>query len=185
MRRPPASLLFVLAALTLVACGGQDLSSALLQNAAPHARLSAPLYAPVGQPVLLDASDSYDPDGAVVEYTFSFSDGQREVTQPGAQVKHVFQEAGAFEVAVVVRDDGGLLSRATQLVVVRPDPPSCETSADCALGANCRLDIHLCYQSGPGVGSGEAECATDSDCGTGLVCRAGICLKGPAATPAP
>ncbi len=181
MCRSAASLLLVLAAATLVACGGQQ-PPAELQNAAPRARLAAPLYAPVGEAVTLDAGDSYDPDGAIVEYTFSFSDGTRQLSLPTAEASHVFQQPGAFEVAVVVRDDGGLLSRATQLVVVRPDPPTCQTSADCALGADCRADVHLCYASGPGVGSGDAECETDAACGTGLVCRAGICLKSASTT---
>jgi hypothetical protein len=161
----------------LAACGGEASPSTEAASAAPRARLAAPLYAPVGQPVLLDAGDSYDPDGAIVSYAFSFSDGSAQATLAVAETQHVFPQEGAFEVAVVVRDDAGLLARATQLVVVRTDPPACETTSECLLGAECRADVKLCYAAGPGVGSGDAECQLDETCGEGHVCRAGICLR--------
>jgi hypothetical protein len=161
----------------LMACGG-TFPSTDLPNAAPRARLAAPLYAPVGEPVVFDAGGSYDPDGAIVSYTFSFSDGDGQASLPLGEVQHTFAQAGAFEVAVVVRDDGGLLSRATQLVVVRADPPSCAVASDCTLGAECRPDVKLCYATGPGVASGEAECQDNTGCSDGATCRAGICLSG-------
>lgn len=192
MRRPAAILRLALAAaLVTVACGGGT-SAGPLHNAVPRARLAAPLYAPIGEPVVLDAGDSWDPDGAVVEYAFSFSDGSRQVTLPVAEVTHTFSQPGAYEVAVIVRDDQGLLGRATQLVVVRQDPAACGESSDCSLGAECRCSFgdceargRLCYAVGAGISSGVAECALDADCGAGLACRAGLCLTGPAdaATP--
>jgi hypothetical protein len=182
MRGSAAILVPLTVALSLLACGGQS-TPAPLANGSPRARLAAPLYAPIGEPVTFDANASYDPDGAVVEYTFSFSDGTRQVTLPVGEAQHTFQQPGAYEVAVVVRDDGGLLSRATQLVVVRTDPPQCAAASDCSLGAECRADVHLCYANGPGAGFGEAECQTDAACGTGLSCRSGLCLaaNGPGA----
>ena len=176
MVRLSAIAIVTLAAL-LTACGGEAASQEAATSAAPRARLAAPLYAPLGTAVVLDAGDSYDPDGAIVSYAFSFSDGVGQVTLPASETSHVFTQEGAFEVAVVVRDDAGLLSRATQLVVVRDAPPSCETTSDCSLGAECRADVKLCYATGPGVGSGDAECQQDESCGEGLVCRAGICLR--------
>lgn len=167
------------ALLALAACGG-TFPSTDLPNAAPRARLAAPLYAPVGEPVVVDAGGSYDPDGAIVAYAFSFSDGDAQATLPYGEVQHTFAQAGAFEVAVVVRDDGGLLARATQLVVVRADPPTCVVASDCTLGAECRADVKLCYATGPGVASGEAECQDDAGCTEGASCRAGICLTGSA-----
>lgn len=162
-------------ALGLAACGGGVAGE--LAGATPRARLSAPLYAPLGAPVLLDAGASCDPDGTVVGYTFSFNDGSPDTTLSLAEVSHVFDRAGAYEVVVVVADDDGLLSRATQLVVVRSDPPDCSGSSDCSLGAECRTDLGLCYANGPGVGSGGAECLTDSGCSPGSACRAGLCLS--------
>jgi hypothetical protein len=184
MVRPAAIAIVTLAAL-LAACGGEAASEEATASAAPRARLAAPLYAPLGVAVLLDAGASYDPDGTIVSYAFSFSDGEGQVTLSTSEASHVFTQEGAFEVAVVVRDDAGLLSRATQLVVVRDAPPSCDSAIDCSLGAECRTDLKLCYATGPGVGSGDAECQLDENCGDGLVCRAGICLRsgGGLATP--
>jgi hypothetical protein len=175
MRSVAALLVPLSFAVGLMACGGQATPSPLA-NGSPRARLAAPLYAPIGEPVTFDANASYDPDGAVVEYTFLFADGSREVSLAVGETQHTFQQPGAYEVAVVVRDDGGLLARATQLVVVRSDPPACSASSDCSLGNECRADLHLCYATGPGAGSGDAECQTDGACGTGFTCRAGICL---------
>lgn len=144
-------------------------------NMAPRARLAAPLSAPVSESVTFDASTSFDPDGNVVEYTFSFSDGSQPVTQASPQVTHIFPSTGAYEVAVVVRDDGGLLARATQLVIVRTDSAACSESSDCALGTECRE--HLCYATGASAATDVADCNIDSECGTGFTCRAGLCLS--------
>jgi hypothetical protein len=170
----------VLSLAALVGCGAVDGASAL-GNAAPRARLSAPLNAPVGQPVTFDAGASFDPDGTVREYTFSFSDGSRGVTLTTPESMHVFTQPGAYEVAVVVRDENGALSRATQLVLVREDPPSCQATSDCSLGAECRES--LCYVTGFGSSTGIADCKSDAECDSGLKCRAGLCLSSPSATP--
>lgn len=159
----------------LTACGGASGEMSVLHNARPRARLVAPLVAPVGVPVVVDASHSFDPDGTVVEYTFVFSDGSSSVTLPTPELTHVFTEPGAYEVAVVVRDDGGLLARVNQLVVVRADPLACEENSDCGLGEECRDG--LCYASSDLRSDASAECAADPDCGTGWTCRAGICLS--------
>ncbi len=175
-----AALCAVFVAVATAACGGTQAASQL-GNGAPRARLSAPLYAPLGQPVVFDAGSSFDPDGTITEYTFSFSDGSNQVTLPTPEAMHVFTQTGAYEVAVVVRDDAGTLARATQLVVVRSDATPCQGPSTCALGADCRGG--LCYVTGAGAGSGIADCKADSECGTGLSCRAGLCLTRESATP--
>lgn len=181
----PRSMWRLLAIVSLffgLACGG-GAGGSPVGNAPPRARLAAPVYAPLGQPVVFDAAASFDPDGTVLEYTFTFSDGSRQVTLSTPEIVHTFEQPGAYDVAVVVRDDGGHLTRATQLVVVIDDVGTCDSSADCSLGAECRcsgLDCEtapkLCYETGAGLGLGAAECAVDVDCGTGLTCRAGLCL---------
>lgn len=182
MRRPSA-LLAVLLSAGLTACGGGQPAPGgpvPAANARPRALLAAPVYAPVGESVVFDASGSFDPDGAVVEYSFVFSDGTRSVTLATPEIAHVFTETGAYEVAVIVRDDGGLLARATQLVVVRADPLRCDANPDCELGAECRET--LCYGSSDLRSDAGAECAGDADCGGGF-CRAGICLSANASAP--
>jgi len=142
-------------AVGIVACGNPGDANPL-GNVGPRARLMAPLSAPVGTPVVFDAGASFDPDGTVAEYTFSFTDGSRQVTLPTPEITHIFTQPGAYEVAVVVKDGGGALARATQLVIVRSDPPACQATADCSLGAECR--DHLCYVVGAGSGAGLADC---------------------------
>jgi hypothetical protein len=191
MRRVAAiALPFVL----LAACGG-EVAPAPVVNAVPRARLAAPLYAPPGEEVAFDASSSYDPDGAIVEYTFIFSDGSPALVQHGPEARHTFADAGAYDVRVVVKDDGGLRGQATQLVVVRSDPPHCASAADCDLGNDCRDSRdavpadpahELCYAVGPGPscpsGACAADCAVDSDCPTDKQCRAAVCVAAEATT---
>lgn len=160
-----------LLALGLAACGSPDDLGA---SVPPRARLAAPLNAPVGVPILFDASTSFATDGAIREYTFSFSDGSQPVTVSTPSITHVFADAGAYEVALIVKDDLGAMSRATQLVLVRPDAPTCQATSDCSLGADCRGQ--LCYVVGSGPGTGVADCKDDSDCGPESKCRGGLCL---------
>lgn len=175
MMRTVASSLFVAALLPgLLACGGNLSESDPLHNARPRARLSAPLVAPPGLPVVLDAGNSFDPDGTVVEYTFVLSDDSPPVSLSTPELVHSFQQTGAFEVAVVVRDEGGLLARVNQLVVVRDDVPSCEDSSECGIGEECRDS--LCYTNSDLRSDALAECAVAQDCGSGWTCWAGVCL---------
>jgi len=183
--------------LSAAACGGAALGTAPSANAVPRARLAAPLYAPPAEDIALDASASYDPDGAIVEYTFVFSDGSAAVTQNVPEARHVFAAPGAYDVRVIVRDEAGQRGQATQLVVVRSDPPRCTGTADCDLGTECRDSRpgmpapdpahQLCYASGPGPscpsGACTADCAVDIDCSGGRQCRAGVCVGEIAAGP--
>ena len=169
-----ASLLASLA----VGCDGAGLP--LDAGAPPRARLAAPLEAPVGRPVVLDASAAWDPDGSVLAYTFWPGDGSSARVSTSPELTHHFEAAGAYEVAVVVRDAAGQLARATRLVVVDESAAGCATSADCALGAECRVDLGLCYFGGPGTSSGEAECDADEACAEGTRCLSGLCLAPPA-----
>lgn len=186
--RPLAAIALLLAA----ACGGPQ-SPEALRNVPPRARLAAPVYAPVGEAVVLDASASFDPDGTVVEYTFLFSDVSQglaggRLTLGTPEISHEFTEAGVYEIAVVVRDDAGQLGRATQMVIVRTDPPSCTDASSCALDAQCQFlsgGSGLCYATGSRPGPGVAECVDDRKCGEGSTCRSGLCLGTGVTAPAP
>lgn len=54
--------------------------------------------------VAFDASDSFDPDGEIVGYSWDFGDGG---SGTGMTVGHVYQDAGSFTVTLVVEDNGG------------------------------------------------------------------------------
>ena len=80
-------------------------------NEAPTAEFS---YNPSsGYPpleVTFDATDSNDPDGSIVSYSWDFDDG---TIGSGTITEHAFQESGVYDVILTVYDDDGASS--TQL----------------------------------------------------------------------
>lgn len=65
-------------------------------------------------PVTFDASSSYDPDGVIVSYIWSFGDGTAE---EGEYVEHIFPQAGIrYTVRLSVIDDDGV-TRSTEKTV--------------------------------------------------------------------
>jgi len=83
----------------------------------------APQYAYVGDPVTFDASESYDPDGTIVEWGWEYGDG----TEGGDMIiSHPFSAAGLYTTTLTVRDNQGATDTATSTVVVLE--PGNETS---------------------------------------------------------
>jgi len=77
----------------------------------------------VNQPVRFDGSDSYDPDGEIVQYIWSFGDG---TSGEGMIVEHSYTSAHgsgwkATVTLTVVDDDGGSSSVSKQINVVGCD----------------------------------------------------------------
>ena len=58
-----------------------------------------------GDEVTFDASQSFDPDGNIVDYIWDFGDG---ASGRGLSTTHVFEREGAFTVALTVVDNDGL-----------------------------------------------------------------------------
>jgi PKD repeat protein len=65
-----------------------------------------------------DASASWDADGTIAEYAWTFGDG---ATASGAQVSHVYAY-GTYSVTLTTTDDGGLTGTQTRGVYY-PEPP--------------------------------------------------------------
>jgi PKD repeat protein len=102
-------------------------------NAPPVAALSGPTNSVVGQPVMLDAAGSHDPNGQVVETHWDFGDGSDPSSDTTTQ--HTFTTPGTFHVAVTVLDDEGAQDTKTQTVTVTaprnadvPPPPVVPTT---------------------------------------------------------
>jgi uncharacterized protein YkwD len=76
-----------------------------------------------------DASNSWDDDGAVIEWEWDFGDGTE--TEQGAVVTHAFPEFGTYTITVTVIDDEGGRNSATTSVVLRdPACPQIECSEE-------------------------------------------------------
>ena len=83
-------------------------------NVAPVAAISAlpqEGYAPLS--VVLDGSDTRDPDGDALIYEWTFGDGETAI---GATVVHEFDE-GTYEVTLTVTDTRGAVGTATTTII--------------------------------------------------------------------
>jgi PKD repeat protein len=93
-------------------------------NRPPVADFRPSVYTtPVNQPVRFDASDSYDPDGEIVDYLWDFGDGE---VGEGVTVQHAYTTAGGRgwrpQITLTVFDeDGGQNSRTREVIVVGCD----------------------------------------------------------------
>lgn len=70
--------------------------------------------------VSVDAAASYDPDGVIVSYAWTFGDGG---VATGMVASHKYAAAGTFTIALTVTDGEGLTGTASQDVPVTLPPP--------------------------------------------------------------
>ena len=70
--------------------------------------------------VSFNASGSYDSDGSIVSYQWTFGDGDHGA---GVTVNHVFSSPGIYTVELIVRDDKGATSRANAEIFVAIEVP--------------------------------------------------------------
>ncbi|RLE29840.1 hypothetical protein DRJ54_03930 [Candidatus Acetothermia bacterium] len=78
-----------------------------------------------GATIRFDASDSYDPDGQIAWYHWTFGDGLMEVTE-NPVVEHTYPGDGVYTVTLVVEDDYGDFSvPAKQDVVISGSCSGC------------------------------------------------------------
>lgn len=70
--------------------------------------------------VFFDASGSYDPDGSIQSYQWSFGDGS---TGAGVSLSHHYRRGGYYTVTLLVVDNNGATSRFNAVVEIRNPPP--------------------------------------------------------------
>jgi len=63
----------------------------------------------IGEPITLNASDSYDLDGTIASYYWDFGDGTNAT---GVVVNHVYATNGTYTVTLTVTDDDGAINSA-------------------------------------------------------------------------
>jgi PKD repeat protein len=96
-------------------------------NKAPTAVISAtPTSAEAGDEVTFSGTSSFDTDGVVSEYLFSYGDGPNSGWVSTATVKHTYTSEGVYTATLKVRDDDGAespLDTVQVTVVDTNDPP--------------------------------------------------------------
>lgn len=108
------------------------------KNTAPSAKIDAPVSAVAGRAVSIDGSDSEDPEGDILVYSWDFGDGHTAI---GATAEHVYAQPRSYSVKLTVQDSGGLSSLATSTIkiaavavqvtaAVEPTAPAVSPAAD-------------------------------------------------------
>lgn len=102
----------------------QTPSSPTTTNKPPIADAGNDKRAKVGETIIFDASDSIDPDGTIVEYSWDFGD---ERSSNEKRAAHSYAIPGVFKVTLVVTDNDGATDRAVIYATVHeeesPTPP--------------------------------------------------------------
>jgi hypothetical protein len=90
-------------------------------NFGPKAKVSAPSEVYVGQEILFDGSESFDPNDDPLNFYWNFGDGN---SGNGEKVSHIYQKPGEYLVTLTV-DDGMASSSATATIKILspPAPP--------------------------------------------------------------
>jgi len=83
-------------------------------NAAPTAEAGPARTATAGEPLTFTA-EAGDPDGYIARYRWRFGDGAEA---EGPEVTYAFPTPGAYEIELLVEDDGGLAATDTAAVTV-------------------------------------------------------------------
>jgi PKD repeat protein len=75
----------------------------------------------IRQEVKFDATDSYDPDGSIVEYRWDFDgDGTVDLTTSDPVVSYVYEESGTYNPVLTAVDDAGAAASYTGTIYVSP-----------------------------------------------------------------
>ena len=123
-------------------CSSTEVIRLVTVNAAPVAKIDADSQVEVDQPLMLLASNWFDPDGGVAKYSWDFGDGS---TDNGVEVRHIWREPGRHTVTLTV-DDGTGLSNATGMASLEVDvlpAPSSRIAAQTAACAGEDVDFSL------------------------------------------
>ena len=81
-----------------------------------------PQYPETNEIVTFNATESYDPDGYIVSYSWDFCDGTPKVTTSDPITNHTYTAFGDYTVTLTVTDNSGLTGEATSLIHVSQHP---------------------------------------------------------------
>jgi len=82
----------------------------------------------VGEEVVFDARESYDPDGNITLYLFDFGDGVSTGWTTAPLMRHTYKKPGTYNTTLLVYDDRGLVSKHVVTITVVKERPSTTTT---------------------------------------------------------
>jgi len=74
----------------------------------------------IDETITFNATESYDPDGSIVKYSWDFGDGK---TATGVTVSHAYADNGFYSVTLTVTDNDGATDSAHATKIVMNSPP--------------------------------------------------------------
>ena len=81
-----------------------------------------PAYPNTDEIITFNASESYDPDGYIVSYSWNFGDGTPVVIESDPITNHTYTAFGNYTVILVITDNDGLTDNSTATISVRQHP---------------------------------------------------------------
>ena len=93
-----------------------------IKNIKPNIYISAvPKITFEGSSLFFDASNSFDPDGRIINYLWKFGDGE---TGFGSNTSHTYTSSGVYIVSLTVIDDKGATNTSSITITVKPVEPT-------------------------------------------------------------
>jgi len=101
----------------------------------PVANAGGPYRGLTYQSIVFDASNSYDPDGSIISYSWSFGDG---TTGSDTLLKHRYNQSGVYNVTLIVTDDDGFTDsdKTTAIIILDSDGDGLSDATEIDLGLN-------------------------------------------------
>jgi len=121
---------------TVLAGTTVDLGNPL--NARPEAQAGADETVIMGESATFNGTDSFDPDGTIVSFEWTFGDGG---SANGAIVSHVYTTAGQFTATLTVTDDDGATDDDSATVTVQTVSQAIQSLSDLVASFNFQQGI--------------------------------------------
>ena len=100
---------------------GSATKAVTLQDKPPVATFTpSTTSGPTGTPITFDGTGSYDPDGTVVTWSWTFGD---TTSGSGSTVTHTYATAGTYTVTLTVTDNGGYSTLTSSQITITDRPP--------------------------------------------------------------
>ncbi len=127
-------------------------------NTLPQAVIVPEYTGLTDSPITFDGGSSYDKDGEIVAYHWTFGDGTWNDWNTESTIEHSYAEPGTYKVRVWVIDNCAGISPIAQATVTITNPEPCD--GGCPDGQFCDEQTNTCV-----------ECLENADCDDGLFCN--------------